>query len=61
MLRNFLKGIDSQLVILGDIVDKEFKVLDQEFYDYLSRKIGKIIEDCGNKVPVLTGKKGNTI
>ncbi|KAI7857416.1 Aspartate/glutamate/uridylate kinase [Circinella umbellata] len=53
------KGIDSQLVCLNNIIDREFEVLDQEFYDYLSQRLGDIVRQCGNKVPVLTGFFGN--
>ncbi|KAG2227802.1 hypothetical protein INT45_002040 [Circinella minor] len=53
------KGIDSQIVCLNNIIDREFEVLDQEFYDYLSQQLGDIVRQCGDKVPVLTGFFGN--
>ncbi|KAI8146218.1 Aspartate/glutamate/uridylate kinase [Fennellomyces sp. T-0311] len=53
------KGIDSQIVVLNNIIDREFETLDQEFYVYLSRQLADIVSQCGNKVPVLTGFFGN--
>ncbi|KAL0075506.1 Aspartate/glutamate/uridylate kinase [Phycomyces blakesleeanus] len=53
------KGIDSELVVLNDIIDREFTVLDQEFYDYLALRMGDIIKRCGNRIPVITGFFGN--
>lgn len=38
------------------MIDKDFSVLDQEFYDYLATRLATIIEECGDKIPVLTGK-----
>ncbi|KAI9307430.1 Aspartate/glutamate/uridylate kinase [Cunninghamella echinulata] len=52
-------GIDSQFVNLNNMIDKEFSVLDQEFYDYLATRLATIVEECGDKVPVLTGFFGN--
>ncbi|KAG1307045.1 hypothetical protein G6F61_003794 [Rhizopus arrhizus] len=49
------RGIDSQLVALNDIIHQEFTNLDQTFYDYISNRIHKVIHECGNSVPVLTG------
>lgn len=54
-----LKGIDSQLVVLNNIIDQEFTVLDQTFYDYLSQRLAEAVQACGNKVPILTGFFGN--
>lgn len=42
---------------LENIIDRDFEKLDQEFYDYLSKKMANAVEQCGNKVPVVTGKK----
>ncbi|ORY96756.1 Aspartate/glutamate/uridylate kinase [Syncephalastrum racemosum] len=53
------RGIDSQLVVLNNIIDQEFTVLDQTFYDYLSQRLAEAVQACGNKVPVLTGFFGN--
>lgn len=50
------QGIDSQLVVLSNIIDREFTTLNQDFYDYLSEQMGKIVRECGDKVPVLTGR-----
>ncbi|KAI8376439.1 Aspartate/glutamate/uridylate kinase [Radiomyces spectabilis] len=53
------KGIDSELVVLNNIIDQEFAVLDQDFYSYLGARLSDIVRQCGNKVPVLTGFFGN--
>lgn len=42
---------------LENIIDRDFEKLDQGFYDYLSKKMADAVEQCGNKVPVVTGKK----
>ncbi|ORE07264.1 aspartate kinase [Rhizopus microsporus var. microsporus] len=49
------RGIDSQLVVLSNIINQEFTTLDQSFYDYVAGRLKEIIHDCGNRVPVLTG------
>jgi aspartate kinase len=41
---------------LENIIDREFEVLDQAFYDYLAEKMADAVLKCGNKVPVVTGK-----
>lgn len=53
------RGIDSQLVVLNNIIHQEFTTLDQSFYDYVAQQLEKAIKDCGNRVPVLTGFFGN--
>ncbi|KAI8088637.1 Aspartate/glutamate/uridylate kinase [Halteromyces radiatus] len=53
------KGIDSKFINLNNMIDKEFDNLNQEFYDYLATRLATIVEECGNKVPVLTGFFGN--
>ncbi|KAI8887659.1 aspartate kinase [Backusella circina FSU 941] len=53
------RGIDSQLVVLNNIIDKEFTVLDQSFYDYIAERLAEVIKNCENRVPVLTGFFGN--
>ncbi|CAO3594436.1 unnamed protein product [Absidia cylindrospora] len=53
------KGIDSQFVSLNNLIDKEFTTLDQDFYDYLAKRLATVVEECGDKVPVLTGFFGN--
>lgn len=40
---------------LENIIDREFEVLDQTFYDYLAEKMAAAVLECGNKVPVVTG------
>jgi hypothetical protein len=51
-----IQGIDSQLVVLNNLIDREFTVLDQSFYDYIAQRLRQVIQECGNRVPVLTGK-----
>ncbi|KAF7728360.1 Aspartokinase [Apophysomyces ossiformis] len=53
------RGIDAELVMLNNIIDQEFTVLNQEFYDYVASRIALLIHECGSKVPVLTGFFGN--
>lgn len=47
--------MDAQFVSLENIIDRDFEKLDQEFYNYLAEKMAKAVEQCGNKVPVVTG------
>ena len=47
--------MDAQFLSFENIIDKDFDKLDQEFYDYLTRKMAAAVEQCGNKVPVVTG------
>ncbi|CAO3586368.1 unnamed protein product [Absidia cylindrospora] len=49
------RGVDAQFVSLDNIIDREFEVLDQTFYDYLAEKMADAVLACGNKVPVVTG------
>ncbi|KAF7728636.1 Aspartokinase [Apophysomyces ossiformis] len=49
------RGIDAMFVSLENIIDREFDVLDQKFYDYLAQRMAEAVKKCGNKVPVLTG------
>ncbi|ORX62109.1 aspartate kinase [Hesseltinella vesiculosa] len=53
------KGIDSEFVNLNNMIDQEFSVLDQSFYDYLAQRLATIVQQCGDKVPVLTGFFGH--
>jgi hypothetical protein len=48
--------VDAQFVSLENIIDRDFEKLDQEFYDYLAAKMAQAVEQCGDKVPVVTGK-----
>lgn len=41
---------------LENIIDREFEKLDQEFYDYVAKKMAQAVQECGNSVPVVTGK-----
>lgn len=53
------RGINSEYVDLSEII--EFKVgegLDQTFYDKLAAVLGQRIEECENRVPVVTGYFG---
>jgi aspartate kinase len=68
------QGIDSELVVLDSIVDAALATLDdaslaaagdqgvaqldQTFYDRLAQKLGERIQDCGDRVPVITGYFG---
>jgi aspartate kinase len=49
------RGIDSKLVVLNNLIDREFTVLDQSFYDYIAERLNHVIHECGDRVPVLTG------
>ncbi|ORY33373.1 putative aspartate kinase [Naematelia encephala] len=64
------RGIDSELVLLDTIVDSSFASysdslvssgdqgvaqLGQEFYDHLALKLRERIQECGTRVPVITG------
>ncbi|KAI8887076.1 aspartate kinase [Backusella circina FSU 941] len=53
------KGIDSQLIVLNNIIDKSYQILDQDFYDHVSQQLQEQVKKCGNKIPVLTGFFGN--
>lgn len=50
------QDVDAQFVSLENIIDRDFEKLDQEFYDYLAKKMAQAVEQCGNKVPIVTGK-----
>ncbi|KAI9506851.1 Aspartate/glutamate/uridylate kinase [Coemansia spiralis] len=54
------KGIDATYVNLEKVIDRHFDPghLDQSFYDYLTRRLAQVIQECGNKVPVVTGYFG---
>jgi aspartate kinase len=70
----FEKGIDSELVLLDNIVDDALggaieeaaalggdqgaAQLDQSFYDKLSERLGERLRLCGSRVPVVTGYFG---
>ncbi|KAG1030379.1 hypothetical protein G6F25_012200 [Rhizopus arrhizus] len=49
------RDVDAQFVSLENIIDREFDKLDQDFYDYLAKKMAEAVLQCGNKVPVVTG------
>lgn len=65
------KGVDSELVVLDNIVDAAMSAaettsasngdqgvaqLGQEFYDQLAVRLGERIRECGGRVPVITGE-----
>ncbi|ORX74804.1 aspartate kinase [Linderina pennispora] len=54
------KGVDAAYVNLEKAVDRHFDSghLDQTFYDYLAQRFAEIVNDCGNRVPVVTGYFG---
>lgn len=53
------RGIDSQFVDLSDIVNfSTIHDLDQDFYDQLAICLKFKIEQCGERVPVVTGSFG---
>lgn len=55
----FYQGIDAEFVSLEDIVperDTEADdILDQSFYDDLAIAMGARLQECGPRVPVVTG------
>ncbi|KAL0088932.1 Aspartate/glutamate/uridylate kinase [Phycomyces blakesleeanus] len=53
------RGIDTELVVLNNIIVGEFNGLDQTFYDHVSQHMARRIVQCGNKVPIVTGFFGN--
>ncbi|GAA5807316.1 hypothetical protein MFLAVUS_000674 [Mucor flavus] len=53
------RGIDSQLVVLNNLIEREFTALDESFYTYIAERLQHVIHQCGNRVPVLTGFFGN--
>ncbi|KAJ2631065.1 Aspartokinase [Coemansia sp. RSA 1290] len=54
------KGVDATYVNLEKAIDRHFDPshLDQTFYDYLSQRFAKIVDGCGDSVPVVTGYFG---
>ena len=57
------RGVETQFVNLENVIEAVFDVncLDQNFYDYLSRVFAAAVSKCGNRVPVVTGKKRNQL
>lgn len=47
------------MVVLNHLIQKEFTVLDEEFYQYIAERLKQVIFDCEDRVPVLTGFFGN--
>ncbi|KAJ5541979.1 hypothetical protein N7535_004397 [Penicillium sp. DV-2018c] len=54
------RGVDSQYVDLCEIIDFPIGAhgLDQDFYNNLAAALGREVEACGNRVPVMTGYFG---
>jgi len=53
------QGIDSQYVDLAEVINFETgERLDQPFYEQLAVALGQKVQQCGSKVPVLTGYFG---
>lgn len=54
------RGVDSQYVDLSEVIDFSIgsQGLDQDFYNTLAAILGKKIEACGHRVPVITGYFG---
>ncbi len=51
-------GIDADYINLETLVDKPFHDLNLEFCLYLQKKLADIINNCGARVPVVTGYFG---
>ncbi|MCP4296230.1 MAG: aspartate kinase [Proteobacteria bacterium] len=51
-------GIDADYINLETLVDKPFHDLNLEFCLYLQKKLAAIINNCGARVPVVTGYFG---
>lgn len=50
------RGVDSQFIDLSEVMRfGTVHGLDQDFYDHLAKTLGKEIEKCKEKVPVITG------
>ncbi|KAG0198381.1 Aspartokinase [Mortierella sp. NVP41] len=51
------QGIETQFVSLENVIEAVFdpSLLDQNFYDYLSRAFATALSGCGYRVPVITG------
>ncbi|RUS33469.1 hypothetical protein BC938DRAFT_471518 [Jimgerdemannia flammicorona] len=51
------RHVDTEFISLENIVDQDFALdnLDQSFYDYLSERMATVVQQCGNRVPVVTG------
>ena len=55
------QGVDAHFLDLSNIVNSTSlsQNLDQSYYDNLASLLYKKIQECGNKVPVVTGYFGN--
>jgi aspartate kinase len=55
------RGVDAEYINLDSIIPSSYTVkkgLDQEFYDYLPKKLAERIQLCEDRVPVVTGYFG---
>lgn len=52
------QGVQTQYISLENVIEAVFDIqcLDQNFYDYLSRAFAAAVSQCGDRVPVVTGK-----
>lgn len=48
-------GTDACCINLDNIVDKPFNEIDQRFCSHIQKRLARRIEECGAKVPVVTG------
>lgn len=48
-------GTDAVYVNLENLVNRPFSEFNQKFFSFMHKRLGKTIEDCGAKVPVVTG------
>ena len=51
-------GIDAQYVNLDGLVKGSFTEADREFYGFARNRLAAVVQECGHKVPVLTGYFG---
>ncbi|MBU2645765.1 aspartate kinase [bacterium] len=51
-------GTDAVYINLDNVISKSFHEIDQRFCSYLQKKLAEIVNECGAKVPVVTGFMG---
>lgn len=51
-------GTDAEYVNLDSFIDKPFHEIDHRFCYYIQKKLAKVVEECGARVPVITGFMG---
>ena len=52
-------GTDAEYINLEHLVSKPFPELNQKFFSYIHKRLNKLIDSCGAKVPVVTGFFGH--